>query len=134
MEATSHHIVGTIHLAAGDIAQAREEFELTLAAAQRSDFRRTHIDALLGLAQVAITSGDPADALRLADEALDLAGKLSSRVQSAQAILMAAYAHRDLGDAGHAYATASVALTAFTETGYRDGIRLAAELSTELQR
>ncbi len=77
---TLHRIVGFCQLHQGRLAEAKESFEVALDLSSGGDLRREHVNAMLGLAEVARAVGDPrADELmRESTAALDDLGVVAA--------------------------------------------------------
>jgi hypothetical protein len=69
----------------------------------------TEARALLGLSELALTSGDPAEALVYGRQASDIFGRLGALLDNARALILLSHAHAAAGDADAAQAAANEA-------------------------
>ena len=108
---------GYVHLMLGDNRSAEQSFRHAIQVSQQISFPRGVLINTLALADVAWRSGDLAQAVTLAQDAVERAGKLNDWVNAASGLLVLSAARRDEGKMKQALRDAREALSIAQQSG-----------------
>jgi DNA-binding SARP family transcriptional activator/Tfp pilus assembly protein PilF len=115
-------VLGSVHLRLDERGPAEEEYRRALDVTRRTEFRRTEVAALIGLAEVRRARGDTQRARNHAEVARTLARSIEHRVLEGRALLALAAAALDDARPAEAADLAAQAVHIQRATGYRLGL------------